>query len=120
VSTRRGKQFNSMVQRETDPLTGAARHDVLMSREDAEALALADGQAVRLVSESGEFRGTVRVAPIKPGNLAVHWPEGNSLLSDALDQASGEPDYNAWVRVESDAGPRVDSDDDAETGAGGR
>lgn len=116
VSTRRGKQFNSMVQRETDPLTGATRHDVLMSREDAEALAVAHGQPVRLVSDSGEFRGTVFVAPIQPGNLAVHWPEGNSLLSDALDQASGEPDYNAWVRVEPDG----DAGAVADTTAGGR
>ena len=35
VSTRRGKQFNSMVWDDRDPLTGAARDDVLMSAEDA-------------------------------------------------------------------------------------
>ena len=34
VSTRRGKQFNSMVQREVDPLTGARRDDVLISEDD--------------------------------------------------------------------------------------
>ncbi|MCA1580721.1 MAG: FdhF/YdeP family oxidoreductase [Acidobacteria bacterium] len=100
VSTRRGKQFNSMVQRETDPLTGARRRDVLMSPDDARALSLAEGEAVRLVSDSGEFHGDVRLAPIKSGNLEVHWPEGNPLLSDALDPDSGEPDYNAVVRVE--------------------
>src|SRR3954462_13508861 len=33
VSTRRGKQFNSMIQREVDPLTGARRDDVLISEE---------------------------------------------------------------------------------------
>jgi molybdopterin-dependent oxidoreductase alpha subunit len=100
VSTRRGKQFNSMVQRERDPLTGARRHDVLMSRADAEALGLSEGEAVRLVSDSGEFHAGVRLAPIKPGNLEVHWPEGNPLLSNAMDPSSGEPDYNARVRVE--------------------
>ncbi|MEP6767628.1 MAG: FdhF/YdeP family oxidoreductase [Acidobacteriota bacterium] len=100
VSTRRGKQFNSMVQRETDPLTGARRRDVLMSAADAKALSLAEGEAIRLVSDSGEFHGDVRLAPIKPGNLEVHWPEGNPLLSDAMDPDSGEPDYNAVVRVE--------------------
>ena len=36
-----------------------------------------------------------------PGNLAVHWPEGNVLLSaTAIDPASMEPDYNALVTVE--------------------
>ena len=33
VSTRRGKQFNSMVQRDVDPLTGAPRDAVLLSAE---------------------------------------------------------------------------------------
>lgn len=101
VSTRRGKQFNSMVQRETDPLTGASRHDVLMNAGDAEALSLFEGDAVRIVSETGEFRGNVRIAPIKPRNLEVHWPEGSALLGEGgLDKESGEPDYNAMVRVE--------------------
>src|SRR5262249_9971893 len=35
LSTRRGKQFNSMVSQDCDPLTGARRDDVLMSSEDA-------------------------------------------------------------------------------------
>jgi molybdopterin-dependent oxidoreductase alpha subunit len=101
VSTRRGKQFNSMVQRMVDPLTDAARSDVLMSAADAGRLSLADGAGVRLVSETGEFRGFVKVAVIKPGNLEVHWPEGLPLLSPAdLDPESREPDYNALVRVE--------------------
>ncbi len=101
VSTRRGKQFNSMVQRETDPLTGAGRRDILMSAEDAGRLALSDGQTIRLVSENGHFSGTVFLAPIRPGNLEVHWPEGMVLLSgSAMDKESGEPDYNALVRVE--------------------
>jgi len=101
VSTRRGKQFNSMVQRGVDPLTGAARQDVLMSDDDARRLSCPDGTSIRLVSDSGEFRGFVKVAPMKPGNLEVHWPEGLSLLSPSnIDPESEEPDYNAVVRVE--------------------
>jgi hypothetical protein len=55
---------------------------------------------VRLVSEAGLFEGHARIAPIKPGNLEVHWPEGNALLGTQTDPDSGEPDYNARVRVE--------------------
>lgn len=100
VSTRRGKQFNSMVQRDVDPLTGAGRDDVLMAAEDAGRLGLATGDRIRLTSRSGSYDGRVFVAPIKAGNLAVHWPEGNVLLSrDAIDRASREPDYNAVVRL---------------------
>ena len=101
VSTRRGKQFNSMVQRESDPLTGASRHDVLMNSKDARSASFEEGEAVRLVSEAGVFAGNIRFAPIKPGNLEVHWPEGTSLLGErGIDSESGEPDYNALVRVE--------------------
>jgi predicted molibdopterin-dependent oxidoreductase YjgC len=101
VSTRRGKQFNSMVQRERDPLNGAARDDVLMAPEDAARLGLDEGSAIRLRSASGAYLGKVRLAPIRPGNLEVHWPEGNVLLAaDARDPASGEPDYNAAVTLE--------------------
>jgi molybdopterin-dependent oxidoreductase alpha subunit len=101
ISTRRGKQFNSMVQREIDPLTGAAREDVLMSSEDMSQLSLRAGQRVRLRASAGELVGRVKPAPIKPGNLEVHWPEGNVLLSaSSLDPHSKEPDYNAWAILE--------------------
>jgi molybdopterin-dependent oxidoreductase alpha subunit len=101
VSTRRGKQFNSMIQREVDPLTGARRGDVLISAEDLERLHLSDGTRVRLRSPTGTFDGCLRVAAMRPGNLEVHWPEGTPLLSaTAIDPASMEPDYNATVTVE--------------------
>ena len=90
-----------MVQRDVDPLTGARRDDVLMSREDATRLELADGEAIRLVSAAGAFVGRVMLAPMRPGNLQVHWPEGNVLLeATRRDAQSGEPDYNIDVRVE--------------------
>lgn len=101
VSTRRGKQFNAMVLRPNDPLTGAARDDVLVSREDAHRLSLRDGDRIRLTSDFGSFAGRAKIDRIKPGNLEVHWPEGNPLLSrEEIDLASREPDYNATVRVE--------------------
>ena len=46
VSTRRGKQFNSMVQERKDSITGAVRDAVLVSAADAERLGIADGDAV--------------------------------------------------------------------------
>ena len=102
VATRRGKQFNSMVQRQRDPLTGASRHDIFVSDEDLEQLGMADGDRVRLRSASGAFEGRLRRARIRPGNLEVHWPEGNVLLAgDRLDPDSLEPDYNAEVTVEA-------------------
>ena len=102
VSTRRGKQFNSMVQRTTDPLTGAGRDDILISAEDLATLRVADGTAATLHSVNGTFYGRLKLAPIKPGNLEVHWPEGNVLLSGAaIDLESMEPDFNAYVTIET-------------------
>jgi len=101
VSTRRGKQFNSMVQRATDPLTGASRNDVFIAKEDAQRLGVKEGQCIRLVSNAGTYVGRAKIDTIKPGNLEVHWPEGNCLLSrEEMDFESGEPDYNAIVKVE--------------------
>jgi molybdopterin-dependent oxidoreductase alpha subunit len=100
VSTRRGKQFNSMVQKEIDPLTGAGRDAVFISDDDAEQLGLADGSPIRLASAYGHYEGRVFRAPIKPGNLEVHWPEGNVLLGPEIDPDSMEPDYNALVTLE--------------------
>lgn len=101
LSTRRGKQFNSMVGARKDPLTGARRDDVLMSAADALELGLNAGDPVRLVSDLGSFDGKVKLAPIRQGNLQVHWPEGNVVIpAGRIDPDSGVPDYNAFVRVE--------------------
>jgi molybdopterin-dependent oxidoreductase alpha subunit len=99
LSTRRGKQFNSMVQGAVDPLTGAARDAVIISPLDAERLGLSAGARVRLTSAYGHYDGRLFPAPIQPGNLEVHWPEGNVLLGPELDRESMEPDYNAVVTL---------------------
>ena len=101
LSTRRGKQFNSMVLADQDPLNGSHREDVLVAAEDAARLGLESGSPVRLSSAAGVMRGRVRIAPIKAGNIEVHWPEGSVLLDQrSIDPHSMEPDYNARVRVE--------------------
>jgi molybdopterin-dependent oxidoreductase alpha subunit len=101
LATRRGKQFNSMVQERRDSLTGAVRDAVLISAADAERIGIGDGDRVLVRSEQGELRGVALVAPIAPGNVQVHWPEGNELISERRRSAeAGIPDYNARVSVE--------------------
>jgi molybdopterin-dependent oxidoreductase alpha subunit len=123
VSTRRGKQFNSMIQREVDPLTGARRDDVLIAADDLRLLGLESGAAVVLRSASGSFHGRLKAAPIKAGNLEVHWPEGNTLLSaSAIDPDSMEPDYNATVTLARETKGTKGTKETAESngGNGGR
>ena len=100
LATRRGKQFNSMVQESFDPITGAERDHILMAAADARRLGLKDGSPIRLVSSTGEFQGRVFLAPVAPGTLQGHWPEVNGLVpSGVVDRDGGVPDYNATVRV---------------------
>jgi molybdopterin-dependent oxidoreductase alpha subunit len=101
VSTRRGKQFNTLIYAEVDPLTGAARDAVFMSPADATRLGLEAGESIALVNDLGRYEGRVFLAPIARGNLQIHWPEGNAIIRrGVLDPASGVPDYNARVRIE--------------------
>ena len=104
VTTRRGKQFNSMVQQARDPLTKAVRDAVFMSSSDATAEGLVDGDSVVLVGDHGRFEGRVRIERVAPGNLQVHWPEAQGLIDRTVrSPEAGIPDYNAEVRVEKAA-----------------
>lgn len=105
VSTRRGKQFNTLIYDEVDPLTGAARDAVFMNAEDAAALHLKNRDRIALVNGVGRFEGRVYLAPIARGNLQIHWPEGNVIIRQgAVDTLGGVPDYNALARVEKVGG----------------
>ncbi len=99
LSTRRGKQFNSMVLADADPLTGAARDHLLISAEDANRMGLRDGDPILLRNELGEFRGRAKIDRIRPGCLQGHWPEVNVLISAGRIDASGVPDYYAVVEL---------------------
>ena len=102
VSTRRGKQFNSMIYAAADPLNGAARDDVLMDATDAGALGLVEGDAITLTSATGSYAGRVKLARLPARTLQVHWPEGNVLLPSGPDHRephSQVPDYNTVVTV---------------------
>jgi len=101
VSTRRGKQFNTLIYAEVDPLTGAARDAIFMSGDDAGPLHLKQGDPIVLVNDLGRYEGRVFLADLAPGNLQVMWPEGNILIRrGVVDKGGGVPDYNAWVRIE--------------------
>jgi predicted molibdopterin-dependent oxidoreductase YjgC len=99
LATRRGKQFNSIINADVDPITGARRDDVIMAAEDAQHLGLKEGDKITLRNELGKFRGRVKIDRIKPGSLQAHWPEINVLVPAGRLDASGVPDYNATVEV---------------------
>lgn len=101
VSTRRGKQFNTLIYDEVDPLTGAARDAVFINPDDAASLHLSRNDPIALVNDLGRYDGRVFLAPIAPGNLQVHWPEANHIIRRGVNDAlGGVPDYNAVVTIE--------------------
>jgi molybdopterin-dependent oxidoreductase alpha subunit len=101
LTSRRGKQFNSITYGQKDPITGAvSRKDVLFAADDLASLGLREGDAVTLRSELGELRATARIGPCRPRHVQAFWPESNVLTGRRYDPISGEPDYNAVISVE--------------------
>ncbi|MFC5470149.1 FdhF/YdeP family oxidoreductase [Cohnella suwonensis] len=101
VTTRRGKQFNSMIYGENDAFNGGKRNAVLLNGADAADCSVAQGDAIVLRNEHGTLHGVARFADIAPGNLAVHFPEGNVLFPmGAYESPSGIPEYNASAKLE--------------------
>ncbi|MGG7618487.1 FdhF/YdeP family oxidoreductase [Bacillus coreaensis] len=101
LTTRRGKQFNSMVFSEKDPLNGSDRYDVLINAEEARLHRIADGEGIVVYNQHGVFQGRAKHADITTGNLGVHFPEGNFLLPKGkYEKFAGIPDYNIAVKVE--------------------
>lgn len=103
LTTRRGKQFNTIVWAERDPLTGAGRDAVYLAPADAGRLGVGQGARVVLRSDVGEMGATVHLARVPERTVQVHWPEGNVLVAGGpshRDPAAGIPDYQAIVAIE--------------------
>ena len=101
LSTRRGKQFNSMIYAEKDTVTGASRNALLVCAEDASKLGVSNGSRVVAKSDNGacmEFQ--IRIDHVQPQTVQAFWPECNVLIRRRVcDAAAGVPDYNAIVEI---------------------
>ena len=102
VATRRGKQFNSMILGEVDPMTGAVRDSIYIDAADAAAAGFGEGDRVTLRSDTGSYTGQLKFARLPGRSLQVHWPEGNVLIPAGPQHREGPskvPDYNAVVTI---------------------
>jgi molybdopterin-dependent oxidoreductase alpha subunit len=101
LTTRRGKQFNSMTYGASDPLTGGqARDTILLDARDWAQLGIREGERVKVSSQAGSIEATAGAGPCRRGHAQGYWPECNALVGRKYDPASGEPDYNTAVRIE--------------------
>jgi len=101
VTSRRGKQFNSMIYSEKDPFNNVHRYDIIINAEDAAKLGIREQDFIVAYNKFGTFQGKAKFDRITKGNIAVYWPEGNVLLPKGVyEQYAKIPEYNTTVIVE--------------------
>ena len=102
VITRRGKQFNSIVHEDVDPMNHLPRDAVIVSPEDAERLGIPSGASVVVENDHGAFRGRLFTADVAPGSVQLHWPEANVLVDPSARSPHAQiPAYkDATARIE--------------------
>jgi molybdopterin-dependent oxidoreductase alpha subunit len=89
-------QFNSVVYEVEDLYRGNRRRDVvMMAAEDAARLGLEEGERVVVETEAGRMEVVVSLAPIRPGSLAMYYPEANVLVPRRLDARSKTPAFKS-------------------------
>ena len=98
MTVRSEGQFNSVVYDEEDLYRGNARRDVVMlSAEDADRLHLAEGDLVTVTSSTGAMAVHAAIVDIRPGNLAMYYPEANVLVDRIQDRESLTPAFKSVV-----------------------
>jgi anaerobic selenocysteine-containing dehydrogenase len=89
-------QFNTVVYEEEDLYRGNLRRDVVMiSAEDARRLGLAEGDATLVRNDTGSMHVHVAIVDIRPGNVAMYYPEANVLVPRKLDARSKTPAFKS-------------------------
>ena len=99
-------QFNTVVYEEEDLYRNQTRRDVvLIHPDDVRKHGLVDGGRCRIASAAGEMRGQIVAAydQIRPGCVAMYYPESNVLVPKAADPLSRTPAYkNVAVTIVAD------------------
>jgi len=91
-------QFNTVVYEEEDLYRNQTRRDiVLIHPDDVRQYGLTDGGRCRIASAAGEMRGQIVAAfdQIRPGCVAMYYPESNVLVPKAADPLSRTPAYKS-------------------------
>jgi molybdopterin-dependent oxidoreductase alpha subunit len=91
-------QFNTVVYEEEDLYRNQTRRDiVLIHPDDIARFGLRAGGKCRITSAAGEMRGQIVSAfdQIRPGCVAMYYPESNVLVPKAADPLSRTPAYKS-------------------------
>jgi anaerobic selenocysteine-containing dehydrogenase len=102
-------QFNTVVYDEEDVYRGSHRRDVVfMAPEDAAARGLAVDDRVVVETETGALEVSVVTAPIRPGNVAMFYPEANVIVPRRVDARSHTPAFKSVVARVTAVGARAE------------
>ena len=91
-------QFNTVVYEEEDIYRNQTRRDiVLIHPDDIARFGLEAGGMCRIASSVGEMRGQIVSAfdQIRPGSVAMYYPESNILVPKSADPLSRTPAYKS-------------------------
>jgi anaerobic selenocysteine-containing dehydrogenase len=91
-------QFNTVVYEEEDLYRNQTRRDIVMMHpDDIAKFGLTAGGRCRITSSAGEMRGQIVSAfeQIRPGCVAMYYPESNVLVPKAADPLSRTPAYKS-------------------------
>jgi molybdopterin-dependent oxidoreductase alpha subunit len=91
-------QFNTVVYEEEDLYRNQTRRDILLIHpDDIARFGLTAGGRCRITSAAGEMRGQMVSAfpEIRPGCVAMYYPESNVLVPKAADPLSRTPAYKS-------------------------
>lgn len=96
-------QFNTVVYEEEDLYRGNAhRRVVMMAPDDVQRLGLREGDRVVVATPTGRLAVEVSLADIRPGNIAMYYPEANALVPRRIDPQAGTPAFKSvMARVEN-------------------
>lgn len=98
LSTRRGKQFNSMAFVDRDNLAGAQIDHVIISEHELSKRGWSTGMSVRVRSNHGSIKGRLATGNIRDGMAMVYWPASNALIDfRATEPHSGMPAFRETV-----------------------
>ena len=98
MTVRSEGQFNSVVYDEEDLYRGNTRRDVVMlSAADARSLGVGEGDPVTVASGTGSYAAVAAIVDIRPGNVAMYYPEANVLVDRSLDPESLTPAFKSVV-----------------------
>ena len=99
ITVRADGQFNTEVTHDRDALRESPhRNVVLMHADDAQRLGVREGDPVRVTSDVGELTVACHCFDIRPGVVAMYFPEANVLVPwGNVDTATKTPNFKGTV-----------------------